>query len=157
MNYWIVIILVIVITTIKKMKILGLNIRRIKDKKELKNILIVFNQKETDIKNIEDGYNFLLNDNFLMGYKCLSENHIIVYMLKDDTKNKDNIYIRKKIKIFKAFIERQAIRKHKNVVSGVRIDRKEAIKLNDYLFDYRTNPIELEDGYSYILYKNFIK
>ena len=115
------------------------------------------NQKETDIKNIEDGYNFLLNDNFLMGYKCLSENHIIVYMLKDDTKNKDNIYIRKKIKIFKAFIERQAIRKHKNVVSGVRIDRKEAIKLNDYLFDYRTNPIELEDGYSYILYKNFIK
>ncbi len=139
------------------MKILGLNIRRIKDKKELKDILIAFNQNIEHYENIEDGYNFLLNDNFLMGYKCLPENHIIVYMLKDNTKNKDNIYIRKKIKIFKTFIERQKTRKHKNVVSGVRIDRKEAIKLNDYLFDYRTDPIALEDGYSYVLYKNFIE
>lgn len=62
------------------MKILGLNIRRIKDKKELKNILIAFKQNLEYYKNIEEGYNFLLNDNFLIGYKCLPENHIIVYM-----------------------------------------------------------------------------
>lgn len=151
------------------MKILGLNIRRIKDKKELKNILMAFNQNIEYYKNIEDGYNFLLNDNFLMGYKNLPANTVMVYMVRDDnnnnnnnkdnnnkTNNRDNIYIRKKIKIFKAFIERQKTRKHKNVVSGVRVDRKEALKLNDYLFDYRTDPMKLEDGYSYILYKNFI-
>lgn len=136
------------------MNILGLNIKRIKDKEELKSILLSFNQKEEDIKNISDGNNFLLNNNFLAGYKNINKDCILVYMVRDET-NKDNIYIRKKLKLFKAFIDRQTNIKHKKVISGVRADKEVAIKLNICLFKYMTDPIKLEDDNEYIYFRNY--
>ena len=137
------------------MRVLGINIKLIR-RNELKNILKKLNSYDAEIyNNMKDGHNFLINNNFLVGYKNLINDIIIVYIARDDKKNYDGIYVRKKIKIFKRFLEKYL--GNKKVVSGVRIERKEALKMNEYLFQYKTDPLKLDDGNTYVIYKNFME
>ncbi len=86
------------------MRVLGINIKLIR-RNELKNILKKLNSYDAEIyNNMKDGHNFLINNNFLVGYKNLINDIIIVYIARDDKKNYDGIYVRKKIKIFKRLI-----------------------------------------------------
>lgn len=135
------------------MNILGLEVKRIKTNENLKCILEKLNSFNEEVyKSLNGGCNFLINDNFLVGYKKLiNENIIMVYMARDDEKNNDGIYARKKLRLFKSFLEKH---KDKKIISCVNVKRKEAKKLNEILFDYKTKPIKFIDN-KYIVYKNF--
>lgn len=139
------------------MKVLGLTMRGIR-KYELKEILTnkIKNNNPIVYDNLREGHNFLLNDNFILGYRNIpncDNNAVLVYILRDDNRVNDGIYIRKKIRIIKAYIDKYL--KDKIIFSYVRTDRKEALKLNDYLFNYKIiEPIKLEDNNLYIFYRN---
>ena len=133
------------------MKILDLEVKRIKKESELTDILKSFGGEDLKhISELKSAHNFLINNNFLVGYKELIKDTIIVYMAHDEAK--DNIYVRKKLRIFEAFLNKH---KNKNIGSGVRIEKKKALKFNELLFNRKTDPMKLMDGNVYIIYKNF--
>ena len=81
---------------------------------------------------LKGGKNFLIDDNFLIGYKEYKIKNIKIKLCYMEHNNKDNIYVRKKIKLFKKLIK-------KDFISVVDIDNKKALKFNKYLFLFNTD------------------
>ena len=105
-------------------------IRKLKDE-ELDETLKGFTEYNY-IYSLKGGVNLLINNNFLIGYKKykIDDKDIkICYMANN---NKDNIYIRKKLKLFKKLIKN-------DFVSVVDVENKKALKFNKHLFLFETN------------------
>lgn len=105
-------------------------IKKLKDE-ELEKTLKGFTEYDY-IYSLKGGINFLINNNFLIGYKKykIDDKDIkICYMANN---NEDNIYIRKKLKLLKKLVK-------DNFISVVDINNKKAIKFNKHLFLFETN------------------
>lgn len=135
------------------MKVLGLDMRHIR-KHELKDILVNKIKDDSIYYDISEGCNFLINNTFLLGYSKIPfvENTVYVYMVNNKYENDDGIYVRKKLKIMQAYINK--FLKDKKIISYVKSDNKKAQKLNSLLFKFKSDPVRIL-GSSYIFYKNY--
>ena len=81
---------------------------------------------------LEGGKNFLIDDVFLIGYKEYKIKNTKIKLCYMEHNNKDNIYVRKKLKMLKKLIKN-------NFISMVNTDNTKAIKFNKHLFLYNTD------------------